>query len=136
MITGLSHISLIVPDLEAAAERLGRVYGLALGEVQVNQQQGVRLAYVELGNARIELMQPLPGNAPLQRFLERHPQGGLHHLALEVDSVAQTCEALAASGVQPVSAPQARNVHGEPIAFIHPRDFLGALLELEEPHKP
>ncbi len=136
MITGLSHVSLIVPDLAAAAERLARVYGLAVGEVQVNAQQGVRLAYVELGNARLELMQPLPGNAPLQRFLERHPQGGLHHVALAVDSVAATCEALAASGVQPVSAAQARNVHGEPIAFIHPRDFLGALLELEEPHTP
>lgn len=131
MITGLSHVSLIVPDLEAAAERLGRVYGLTLGEVYSNPQQGVRLAYVELGNARIELMQPLPGNASLRRFLERHPQGGLHHVALTVDSMAQTCEALATSDVRAVSAPEARNVHGDPIAFIHPRDFLGVLLELE-----
>ena len=132
MIKGLSHVSLIVPSLEAACERMSRVYGLSVGPVMVNAQQGVRLVYVDLGNAKLEMIEPAPDNAALMRFLERHPQGGLHHIALAVDSLDQTCAQLAPAGVTPLSAAGARNVHGEPIAFIHPKDFSGALLELEE----
>ena len=132
--TGLSHVSLVVPDLAQAMKRMQEVYGLTLSAVMVNAEQGVKMAYVELGNARIELMEPQPTNPPLMRFLERHPQGGLHHLALTVDSVEQTCQNLQAQGVAPISAPGAKNVHGQSIAFIHPRDFLGSLLELEEAH--
>ncbi|MEY2621959.1 MAG: hypothetical protein RIT26_1779 [Pseudomonadota bacterium] len=132
--TRLSHVSLVVPNLDQAMKRMQEVYGLTLSPVMVNVEQGVKMAYIELGNARIELMEPQPSNPSLMRFLERHPQGGLHHLALGVDSVAQTCQSLQTQGVAPISAPEARNVHGQAIAFIHPRDFLGALLELEEAH--
>lgn len=136
MITGLSHVSLVVPSLETACERLYRTYGLQAGPVQVNAQQAVRLAYVDLGNARLELVEPTEGNTTLRRFLERQPGGGLHHVSLMVDSLEATCAGLAPEGVHPVSAPGARNVHGERIAFIHPKDFLGALLELEESGQP
>lgn len=132
--TALSHVSLVVPNLEQAMQRMREVYGFKLSSVQVNAQQGVKMAYVELGNARIELMEPQPSNPALMRFLEKHPQGGLHHVALQVDSVDQTCQQLAGQGVSRISAPDARNVHGQPIAFIHPRDFLGTLLEIEESH--
>src|SRR5688500_13714878 len=98
MITGLSHVSIVVPDLEAAASRLKRVYGLATGEPLVNEEQGVRLAYVELPNARIELMQPLRPDSPVGRFLERNPKGGIHHFCLGVESVDAAVEALAAEG--------------------------------------
>ena len=133
MITGLSHVSLVVPDLDAARERLKQVYGLTLGEPQVNEQQGVRLAYVELPNARIELMEPSRPDSPIAKFLERNPKGGIHHFCLAVDSVDATAEAIAARGVRVLGEgkPQ-RNVHGERIAFVHPKDFLGALVELEE----
>lgn len=133
MISGLSHVSLIVPKLEVASARLAQLFSLSTGPVMVNEAQGVRLAYVDLGNARLELIEPFPSNAALMRFLARNPQGGLHHVALHVASVADARTVLAAQGVAPVSAEGAKNVHGEPIAFIHPRDFLGALLELEEP---
>jgi methylmalonyl-CoA/ethylmalonyl-CoA epimerase len=135
VITGLSHVSLVVPDLEAAAERLEQVYGLTLGEVQVNEQQGVRLAYVELPNARIELMEPSRADSPIAKFLEKNPKGGIHHFCLGVDSVDATLQAIAAKGVRVLGdgKPQL-NVHGERIAFVHPKDFLGALVELEE-HK-
>ena len=132
MITGLSHVSMVVPDLAQAMERLQQVYGITAGEPMTNAQQGVRLAYVELGQSRIELIQPEPSNAALMRFLDKHPQGGLHHVALHVDSMAATRSQLSQHGVMPISAPEAQNVHGESIAFIHPKDFLGALLELEE----
>lgn len=133
MITGLSHVSIVVPSLDAAAQRLREVYGLTLGEASVNEQQGVRLAYVELGNAKIELMEPLRPDSPVSKFLERNPGGGIHHFCLGVDSVEATAGEIAQKGARVLGdgKPQ-RNVHGERIAFVHPRDFLGALVELEE----
>ncbi len=136
MITGLSHVSVVVPSLDAAARRLKEVYGLTLGEINVNEQQGVRLAYVDLGNAKIELMEPLRPESPVSKFLERNPNGGIHHFCLAVDSVDQTNADIAAKGVRVLGdgKPQ-HNVHGERIAFVHPKDFLGALVELEERHR-
>jgi len=135
MITGLSHVSLVVPDLEAAAVRLKEVYGLTLGTTQVNEAQGVRLAYVELANARIELMEPSGPDSPIAKFLERNPSGGIHHFCLGVDSVHATAESIGAKGARILGTgkPQ-HNVQGERIAFVHPKDFLGALVELEENH--
>ena len=133
MITGLSHVSIVVPDIEAAARALADKYGLAIGARVVNEQQGVRLAYVDLPNARIELMEPSRPDSPVAKFLERNPKGGIHHFSLGVDDVDATRKALGERGVRVLGdgKPQ-RNVAGEPIAFIHPADFLGALVELEE----
>jgi methylmalonyl-CoA/ethylmalonyl-CoA epimerase len=133
MITGLSHVSIAVPSLEAAAKRLKELYGLEVGAAKVNEQQGVRLAYVELPNARVELMEPLRPDSPISRFLERNPNGGIHHFCLNVDDVAAIAKDVAGKGVRVLGdgSPQ-HNVHGERIAFVHPKDFLGALVELEE----
>ncbi len=126
MITGLSHVSIVVPSLDAAGRRLREVYGLTLGEVKVNEQQGVRLAYVELGNAKIELMEPSRPDSPVSKFLERNPAGGIHHFCLGVDSVEDAARALGEQGVRVLGdgRPQ-KNVHGEPIAFVHPAGFPG-----------
>lgn len=133
MITGLSHVSIAVPSLEPAARRLKELFGLEAGAPLLNEEQGVRLAYVELGNCRIELMEPSRPDSPIARFLERNPGGGIHHFSLNVESVAAAHAALAAHGVRVLGAdPSQRNVHGRPIAFVHPRDCLGALIELEE----
>jgi methylmalonyl-CoA/ethylmalonyl-CoA epimerase len=133
MITALSHVSIAVPSLEAAAQRLKEIYGLEAGAVKVNEEQGVRMAYVELPNARIELMEPLRPDSPISKFLERNPAGGIHHLCVNVDDVAAAGAGLARKGVRILGeGRESRNVHGERIAFVHPRDFLGALLELEE----
>ncbi len=132
MITGLSHVSLAVPSLEAAAKRLKEVYGLSLGAVAVNEQQGVRMAYVELANARIELMEPSRPDSPISKFLEKNPGGGIHHFCLSVDDVAASASGIAAKGARMLGAGKQLNVHGERIAFVHPKDFLGALVELEE----
>jgi methylmalonyl-CoA/ethylmalonyl-CoA epimerase len=135
MITGLSHVSIVVPDLKAATARLEKVYGLIAAEPMINEEQGVRLAYVELPNARIELMEPARPDSPVARFLERNPKGGIHHFCLSVDSMDSTAESITGNGVRVLGGgkPQ-RNVHGERIAFVHPADFLGALVELEEQH--
>lgn len=137
MITGLSHVSIVVPSLDAAASRLKAIYGLSVGEASVNEQQGVRLAYVELGNARIELMEPARPDSPISKFLERNPAGGIHHFCVNVDDVAATSGDIAGKGVRILGEGRIqRNVHGERIAFVHPKDFYGALVELEERENP
>ena len=133
MITGLSHVSIAVPSLDAAARELSAKYGLAIGEIRVNAEQGVRMAYVDLGNAKIELMEPSRPDSPVAKFLERNPRGGLHHFCLNVDDVGAAAGALEASGAQVLGGGKPQlNVHGDRIAFVHPRDFLGVLVELEE----
>ena len=135
MLTGFSHVSIVVPDLEAAARALAEKYGLTVGERSINAEQGVRLAYIDLGNAKIELMEPSRPNSPIAKFLERNPKGGIHHFSLRVDSVEQTAQALNKNDIRILGdgKPQ-HNIAGERIAFVHPADFLGALVELEE-HK-
>jgi methylmalonyl-CoA/ethylmalonyl-CoA epimerase len=133
MITGLSHVSIAVPSLDAAVKRLKEIYGLDASDVKVNEDQGVRLAYVELPNARIELMEPVRPDSPISKFLEKHPAGGIHHFCVNVDDVAATRAGLARMGVRVLGEGRdSRNVHGERIAFVHPKEFFGALVELEE----
>lgn len=133
MIKNLSHVSIVVPSLDAAAKRLSELYGLRIGDIKVNEQQGVRMAYVDLGNAKIELMEPSRADSPVAKFLERNPKGGIHHFCVGVDNVDATRADLSGKGAQVLGdgTPQ-YNVHGERIAFVHPRDFLGALVEIEE----
>lgn len=133
MITRLSHVSIVVPDLAAALRKLEAAYGLSAGAIKVNEEQGVRMTYIDLGNAKIELMEPSRPDSPVAKFLERNPKGGIHHFCLGVDDVGRTTQELGAAGVQVLGSGKVQlNVHGEQIAFIHPKDFLGALVELEE----
>ena len=130
MITGLNHV---VPDIAAAARQLSEKYGLAVGPRMENAEQGVRLAYVELGAARIELIEPSRPDSPVAKFLERNPKGGIHHFCLGVDDVDATVAGLAQNSVRVLGSGKLQhNVAGERIAFIHPGDFLGALVEIEE----
>ena len=133
MAIGLAHVSIVVPDIAAAARSLHETYGLVAGEPMLNEQQGVRLAYIDLGAAKIELMEPARPDSPVSKFLVRNPRGGIHHFCLSVDDLEATARAFADKGVRILGdgTPQ-HNVAGERIAFIHPGDFLGALVELEE----
>jgi methylmalonyl-CoA/ethylmalonyl-CoA epimerase len=99
----------------------------------VNEEQGVRLAWIELGNAKLELMEPTRPDSPVARFLERNPNGGIHHFCLNVGDLAVAQSELAQHEVKPLGGgKEQRSVHGDRIAFVHPKDFLGALVELEE----
>src|SRR5207344_1914935 len=100
MITGLSHVSIAVPSLEAAAKRLKELYSLEVSAAKVNEEQGVRLAYVELPNARIELMEPSRPGSPISKFLEKNPAGGIHHFCLNVDNLAATAGGMKAKGAR------------------------------------
>ena len=132
MITGLSHVSIVVPNLDAAARELEKKFGLRIGEICVNEQQGVRMAYVDLGNSKIELMEPSRPDSPVAKFLDRNPRGGIHHFSLQVESVQATRVELEHRGARVLGDGTQKNVHGESIAFVHPQDFFGALVELEE----
>jgi methylmalonyl-CoA/ethylmalonyl-CoA epimerase len=133
MLTSLSHVSIVVPDLDAASRRLRETYGLTVGEARANTEQGVRLAYVDLGNAKIELMEPSRPDSPVAKFLERNPKGGIHHVSFGVADMEATAGELRRNGVRILGDGRRQyNVAGERIAFLHPGDFLGALVELEE----
>ncbi len=136
MFTGLAHVSIVVPDLDAAARELEARYGLKIGAIKVNAEQGVRMAYVTLANAKIELMEPAGAHSPVAKFLEKNPRGGIHHFSLGVDDLDAATANMQAHGVRVLgNGKQQLNVHGERIAFVHPGDFLGALVELEEHRK-
>jgi methylmalonyl-CoA/ethylmalonyl-CoA epimerase len=129
----VAHVALAVPDLDAAADALARLYGVVPGEEHRNAAQGVRLRLCQLPGMTIELLSPLSPDSPVGRFLARQPAGGLHHLALAVPDLDAACAAIAAAGGRVVSAPDARNVAGARIAFVHPAESrAGLLVELEE----
>ncbi len=130
-ITGLSHVAIAVPDIAVAAAALERKLGIKAGPVHENAAQGVRLAYIDLGNARIELISPLSPTSPVAKFLERNPAGGLHHVAFNVGDLEAALSAATAAGARQAGQ-TGQNVHGQRIAFLAPKDLLGALVELEE----
>ncbi len=131
MVSGLSHIAIAVPDLAAAADALHKRLGIAAGPIHENSAQGVRLCYIDLGNARIELIEPLSPTSPIAKFLERNPLGGLHHLALNVPDIEQALASATGAGARQAGQ-TGQNVHGDRIAFLAPRELAGALVELEE----
>lgn len=130
-ITGLSHVAIAVPDLATAAVALERRLGIKAGPVHENTAQGVRLAYIDLGNARIELISPIDTSSPIAKFLERNPSGGIHHVSFNVPDL-DAALAAATSGGARQAGKSGQNVHGERIAFLSPKELLGALVELEE----
>jgi methylmalonyl-CoA/ethylmalonyl-CoA epimerase len=130
MPAGLSHIGIAVPDLEAAISHFSERLGVSAGPVLVNEGQGVRLVQFVLDNARIELLSPLTDDGPIAAFLARNPRGGLHHLALATDDLDAELAAHQEAGVR-ILAPPSINVFGRRIAFLHPSDMFGALIELE-----
>jgi methylmalonyl-CoA/ethylmalonyl-CoA epimerase len=133
MFNGLSHVAIAVPDLEKAIERLAAAYGLTAGKIYENREQGVRLAYVDLGNSRIELIEPTRSDGPIAAFIDKHPTGGLHHVSLYVDDVTVAIGELGQHDVSVIGdGKTGKNAHGDDIAFIHPKSFLGTLLEIEE----
>lgn len=133
MIGRLNHVAIAVPDLEAAI----RVYGAALGASVSTPlplpEHGVTVAFVTLANSKVELMSPLGEASPIAAFLARNPGGGLHHLCFEVEDLAAARDRLLAEGARVLGDERPRiGAHGLPVLFLHPKDFCGTLIELEE----
>lgn len=133
MIGRLNHVALVVPDLAAAAQTYGAALGADVSAPMILPEHGVTVVFVTLPNSKLELMSPLDATSPVQAFLDRNPAGGMHHVCFEVDDLAAARDALAATGAR-VLGDGTRKIgaHGLPVLFLHPKDFFGTLIELEE----
>lgn len=131
MIGRLDHIAIATPELGAAVERYRRLPGARPGPVLDLPGHGVRAVFVTLGDSRIELITPLGDESPIAGFLARNPGGGLHHICYAVEDIHAARAALVASGAR-VLGPPRPGAHGRPVLFLHPRDFDGCLIELEQ----
>jgi methylmalonyl-CoA/ethylmalonyl-CoA epimerase len=127
----LNHVAIAVPDLAQAAALYRDSLGATVSEALALPDHGVTTVFVDLPNTRIELIAPLGDHSPIVGFLDRSPAGGIHHLCYEVADVAAASRALAAAGAR-VLGPPKTGAHGKPVVFLHPKDFLGTLIELEQ----
>ncbi len=133
MIGRLNHVALVVPKLEEAALAYRSKLGAIVSAPQSLPEHGVRLVFVEVANTKIELLEPLGEASTLLPFLEKHPQGGMHHLCYEVDDIEKSREELVAQGARVLGDGKTKiGAHGKPVLFLHPKDFFGTLIELEQ----
>jgi methylmalonyl-CoA/ethylmalonyl-CoA epimerase len=133
MIGRLNHIAIAVPDLEAAAKVYRDTLGARVSAPLDLPEHGVTTIFVELPNTKIELIRPLGSNSPIEGFLGRNPSGGVHHVCYEVDDIRAARDRLKAKGARVLGDGEPRiGAHGKPVLFLHPKDFIGTLIELEE----
>lgn len=133
MIGRLNHVAIAVPDLAAAAAQYRDTLGASVGAPQDEPDHGVTVVFVELPNTKIELLYPLGDNSPIAAFLARNPSGGVHHVCYEVDDIRAARDRLKAKGARVLGDGEPRvGAHGKPVLFLHPKDFNGTLVELEQ----
>ncbi|MGB3277957.1 MAG: methylmalonyl-CoA epimerase [Pseudorhodobacter sp.] len=133
MIGRLNHVAIAVPDLEAAAAQYRNTLGATVGPAQDEPDHGVTVVFITLPNTKIELLYPLGENSPINGFLEKNPSGGIHHICYEVDDILAASDQLKASGARVLGSGEPKiGAHGKPVLFLHPKDFNGCLVELEQ----
>jgi methylmalonyl-CoA/ethylmalonyl-CoA epimerase len=133
MIGRLNHVAIVVPDLAAAARLYREALGARVSPPHPLPAHGVTVAFVDLPNGRIELLEPLGPQSPVRGFLQRNPAGGLHHLCYEVADLIAARDRLKAAGARVLGDGEPQpGAHGKPVLFLHPKDFCGTLIELEE----
>jgi len=129
----LNHVAIAVPDLAAAARQYAEVLGAVVGAPQDEPEHGVTAVFIDLPNTKIELLQPLGDASPIAAFLAKNPAGGIHHICYEVDDILAARDRMLASGARILGSGAPRiGAHGRPVLFLHPKDFNGCLLELEQ----
>ena len=133
MIGRLNHVAIAVPDLEAASAQYRDTLGVKVNPPQDEPDHGVTVVFVELPNTKIEFLYPLGDNSPITGFLEKNPSGGIHHICYEVDDILAARDKLVESGARVLGTGEPKiGAHGKPVLFLHPKDFTGTLVELEE----
>ncbi|MEM1299275.1 MAG: methylmalonyl-CoA epimerase [Pseudomonadota bacterium] len=133
MIGRLNHVAIAVPDLEAASALYRNTLGATVSEPQAEPDHGVTVVFVELPNTKIEFLEPLGEGSPIAGFLEKSPAGGIHHICYEVDDIIAARDRLAADGARVLGTGEPKiGAHGKPVLFLHPKDFNGTLVELEQ----
>ena len=131
MIGRLNHVAIAVPDLAAATTQYGGVLGASLRAPQDEPDHGVTVVFIDLPNTKIELLTPLGENSPIAGFLVKNPAGGIHHICYEVENIEIARDHLLANGAR-VLGDIKTGAHGKPVLFLHPKDFNGCLIELEQ----
>jgi methylmalonyl-CoA/ethylmalonyl-CoA epimerase len=135
MLGRINHIALAVPDLAVAVERYRTSLGAAVSEPQVLPEHGVTVVFVQFDNTKVELLEPLGENSPIASFLAKNPDGGMHHICYEVTDILAARDHLKAAGARVLGNGEPKiGAHGNPVLFLHPKDFFGTLIELEEVH--
>ena len=133
MIGRLNHVAIAVPDLDAAVALYKNALGAQVTEPMDQPDHGVRVVFVELPNTKIEFLYPLGENSPIAKFLEKNPAGGMHHICYEVDDILAAREKLKAEGARVLGDGEPKiGAHNKPVLFLHPKDFCGTLIELEQ----
>ena len=133
MIGRLNHIAIAVIDLAAATAVYRDMLGAKVSAPVPQPEHGVTVVFIELPNTKVELLEPLGANSPIARFLEKNADGGMHHVCYEVDDIVAARDRLKAAGARVLGDGEPRiGAHGKPVLLLHPKDFCGALVELEQ----
>lgn len=133
MIGRLNHVAIAVKDLETGVKLYRDTLGADVSAPLPQPDHGVTVVFVTLPNTKIELLEPLGGDSPIAKFLERNPDGGIHHICYEVENIIAARDQLKAKGARVLGSGEPRiGAHGKPVLFLHPKDFNGTLVELEQ----
>jgi len=133
MIGRLNHVAIAVKDIKAASEVYKKKLGAEVSAIVPQPDHGVSTVFITLPNTKIELLEPLGDNSPIAKFLERNPDGGVHHVCYEVDDILAARDQLKATGARVLGDGNPKiGAHGKPVLFLHPKDFLGTLTEIEQ----
>ena len=129
----LNHIAIVVPDLGKATKQYEDLFGAVVSLPQNLDDHGVTVVFIELPNTKIELLTPLGISSPVEKFLERNPSGGIHHICYEVADISEAKSVLIEKGARIIGDGEVKiGAHGKPVIFLHPKEFNGTLIELEE----
>ena len=133
MIGRLNHVAIAVKDIAASSATYRDVLGAKVSAPTQQPDHGVTVVFIELPNTKIELLEPLGPNSPIAKFLEKNPDGGMHHVCYEVEDILAARDKLKASGVRVIGDGNPKiGAHGKPVLFLHPKDFQGTLIEIEQ----
>ena len=133
MIGRLNHVAIAVGDIAKAAKLYRETLGAEVSGVVAQPDHGVNTVFITLPNTKIELLEPLGANSPIAKFLERNPDGGIHHICYEVEDIRKARDQMKAQGARVLGDGEPKiGAHGKPVLFLHPKDFFGTLVELEQ----
>ena len=133
MIGRLNHVAIAVKDIAAASRTYRETLGAEVSAPEAMKEHGVTVVFITLPNTKIELLEPLGEDSPIAKFLERNPDGGMHHVCYEVDDILAARDQLLRTGARVLGTGEPKiGAHGKPVLFLHPKDFNGTLVELEQ----
>ena len=133
MVGTINHIAIAVPCLRAASDEWRQKLDAEISAPQRLEEHGVTVVFIDTGNSKIELLEPIDDTSPIAAFLAKNPQGGMHHICFDVDDIYASRDRLVAEGARILGSPEPKiGAHGRPVLFIHPKDITGTLIEIQQ----